>query len=187
MKPSIQVQFRKVPREILSDFEKNIDKSIELEIYEDPLDHFDPPADIVIYINEHLTDLIVGGVGGLLTNALWDGLKALCKRVINRRKGDSIELKFRIKPDKTLEFNLVGDINPNHVDAITEKILKYLKDIERQKEDFANPDFKDRFDVKPRIRVRYNPKTEQLEAVNFTELRKQIEESFNRQARRLRS
>jgi hypothetical protein len=181
MKPDIQVQIRNLPREILSDFEKSIDKTIALEIYEDTNDHFEPPADIVIYINEHLTDIIVGGVGvGLLTNAFWDGLKALWKRVINRKKENSIELNFTINPDKEIEFDLIVNIDPKNIDAITEKILNYLKDKEQQQKDFANPDFKDKHDVKPRIRVRYNPKTERMEIVNFTELRKRDEELLKR-------
>jgi|GEM_PF-6692835 len=188
MKPSIQVQFRRVPRKVFSDFEQKIDKSIELEIYEDLAYHFEAPADVIIYINEHLTDIIVGGVGvGLLTNGLWDGLKALFAKVIKRRKQTRIELSFRFKSDKTLEFYLAGDVSPNHVDAMVEKILKYLIDIKQQKKDFANPDFKDKRDVKPRIRVRYNPKTEKLEVVNFAELKNDEEGLLKRLFQRLNS
>jgi hypothetical protein len=188
MKPGIQVQFSRIPRKIFSDFEQNIDKSIELEIYEDLALHFEAPADVIIYINEHLTDIIVGGVGvGLLTNGLWDGLKALFEKVIKRKKHTRIELSFRFKSDKTLEFYLAGDVGANQVDTIVEKILKYLVDLEQQKKDFANPDFKDNRDVKPRIRVRYNPKTEKLEIVNFAELKKNEEGLLKRLFQRLNS
>ena len=188
MKPSIKVKFSRIPRKIFSDFEQDIDKSIELEIYEDLALHFEAPSDVIIYINEHLTDIIVGGVGvGLLTNGLWDGLKALFEKVKKRRKQTSIELSFRIKSDKTLEFYLAGDLSHNQVDTIVEKILKYLLDLEQQKKDFANPDFKDKRDVKPRIRVRYNPKTEKLEIVNFAELKKNKEGLLKLLLKRLNS
>ncbi len=91
---------------------------------------------------------------------------------MKRKGGSEIELNFTIKPDKEIEFNLTGNIDPKNIDVITEKILSYLKDREQQQKDFANPDFKDKHDVKPRIRVRYNPKTERIEIVNFAELKK---------------
>ena len=102
MKPIIEIKFRNVHREILKDLETKIDKSISLEIEEDTHDHFEPPAEIVIYFNEHLTELIVGEVGvGMLTNALWDGLKALWKKI---KKENSIELNSKLRSDKQLSL-----------------------------------------------------------------------------------
>jgi hypothetical protein len=187
MKPSIDVQFRHLPREILRDFESKIDKSISLKIYEDKNDHFEPPADIVIYVNEHLTEVIIGGISGLLTGALWDGIKALLSKVIKRKKGNSIELDFSIKHDRTIEFSLTGDVDLKSVETIVENILEYLKDAEQQERDFANLNFKERPNEKPRIRVRYNPKTDRLELINFTVQRKENEERFKEVAKKLRS
>lgn len=162
----------------MKDFETKIDKTISLEIEEDTHDHFELPAEIVIYINEHFTEIIASGVGvGLVTNTLWDGLKALWKKV---KRENCIELNFELRDDRTIEFDLNGNVDPNHIEAITEQIDKYLKDATQQKKDFANPDFKNQQDVKPRIRVRYNPRTEQLEVVNFTYVRNQIAEAFKR-------
>src|SRR5690349_3372201 len=48
MKPTIEIQYKNVPREIFSDFEK-LDKSVGVKIYHDENDHFDAPAEILIY------------------------------------------------------------------------------------------------------------------------------------------
>lgn len=120
MKTSIEIQHRKLPREILSDFEKSIDKSISLKIYEDRLEHFDPPAEIVIYINEHLTEIIVGSASGVLASEVWSGIKLMWKKLTKQKKEDDskrsdIELNFTIKPDRTLEFTLDGNVDPKHI------------------------------------------------------------------------
>ena len=182
MTPSIEIKFRNVPREILIEFENKIDKSISLEVHEDTNDHLDPPAEIVIYLNEPLTEIMVSSTDRS-TNTFWDGLNSLWKKI---KRENNIELNFGFKPDTTIEFDLNGNIDPNQIDGITEDILRYLKNTDQQKKDFANPDFKQQQDDKPRLRVRYNPITDQLELVNFTAVRKQIEEAFRRLAGRLK-
>ncbi len=102
MKPSIEIKFRNVLREILIEFENKIDKSIPLEVHEDTDDHIDPPAEIVIYLNEPLTEIIVSGIDPS-TNTIWDGLKFLWKRM---KRENNLELNFGFKPDKTIEFDL---------------------------------------------------------------------------------
>lgn len=68
----------------------------------------------------------------------------------------------------------------NIFDAITEKVLKYLRDDKQQKKDFDSPDFISNDDLKPRIRIRYNPKYNKWEPVNFAKIRKADEELMRR-------
>lgn len=183
MLPAIEIQYRKVSREILNDFERQIDKSISLKIYLDPLEHFDPPADVVIYINEHLTEIIIGGVSGVLTSAFWDGVKFLWSRVAKKSTKEhrsDIDINFRISPDRTIEFNLTGNIGSAEINTLVGQILKYLADVEQQDKDFANSNLIDMRDTKPRIRVRYNPATKNLEVVNVAEQQKRTEEMIRK-------
>lgn len=183
MQPIIEIQYRKVPRDILEDFEQQIDTSIHLKIYEDPLDHFDPPPDLVIYVNEHLTEIIIGGISGVLTSAIWDGVKALWRKVIKKSTKEhesDIELNFKISSDNTIEFHLSGKIDHNRIDSVVSQMMKYLSDVEQHKRDFSNVQLLDKQYSKPRIRVRYNPSKQQIEVVNATEERKRTEEMLRK-------
>jgi len=190
MLPSIEIQYRKISRETLNDFERQMDKSINLRIYEDPLDHFDPPADLVIYVNEHLTEIIVGGISGILTSAVWDGIKSLWHKIATKSTKEDpreIELNFKISKDKTIEFNLSGNVNPEQIDPIVAEMLKYLRDVEQNRRDFKNIDFFDTQSAKPRIRVRFNSSTKKLEVVNITMEMKKREEMIRKLMGRLDS
>ncbi len=94
-------------------------------------------------------------------------------------------MTFKIAPDKTIECTLAGNVAPESIDMLTDKVFEYLKDKERQKKDFDEPDF--RSDTKPRIRIRYNPETNQYEPVNFGEMRKRDEEMMRSIMRELRA
>jgi hypothetical protein len=183
MLPTIEIQYRNVRRDILIDFECSIDKSIELKIYKDPLDHFDPPADVLIYVNEHLTEIVVGGVSGLLTSAFWDGLKMLWSKVVKKSTKKhciDIDLNFKLSPDRTIEFHLQGNVDAAQINALVSQILKYLVDVEQQRKDFGNLELIDKRDSKPRLRVRYNPTTKQFKVVNVSEQQKRTEEMIRR-------
>lgn len=190
MKPAIEVEFRKVPRGILSDFEKSIDKSVSLKIYEDTNDHFEPPADIVIYINEHLTEILIGVASGFLTSALWDGIKLTWGKLIafgsSKKKEDKarIELSFKVEQDKSVEFNLSADFDPKQVDTVVNKILDYLKEKDQQNKDFGNPAFREDDAPKPKIKMKWNPKIKNWEPENFDEYRKRKEELLRELFRR---
>jgi len=180
MTPSIEILFKDISQEILHEFESKIDKSIEVKIQAITED-LEQPAEITIDFNEPITEIIVGSES---SHAIEDGLKALWKRV---KREQSIELNFRLKLERTIEFDLNGNVDPNQIDEITEKVVHYLRNLEQQKKDFENPDFKAQDDVKPRLRVRYNPITDQLEVVNYSIVRKQMEEAFKRLAGKFKS
>ena len=193
MKPSIEIQFRKIPGEIIEGFGASIDESISLTIYHDENDHFEPPADIVVYVNDHLTELIVGG---LMVNAVWDGIKyavgAVWKKLITycskRKKGNEyLELSFRLKPDRTIDFSLNGSFDHTMIDTAMKEIHNYLIDKERQEKDFNNPAFKDNIESKPKIRMKWNREIRNWVPENYAEIRRQHEQWLKTVNRKLHS
>ena len=194
----IQVKYRHVPVEIVSDLD-SLEKNIEVNLVRDELEHFNAeggPTDIIVYINNHLTELIAGG---LVVNAVYDGLKFCVKSTwkkllayyLSRKSqyhddGNAITLSFEIKPDKTIEYHLEGNIKSESIDKLTEEIFRHLKNASLIESSFNNPDFKDETTEKPKIRMRFNKETEKWEPVNYTLLRKefndflkQTEDNFN--------
>lgn len=191
MKPIIEIKYRNLPREIISDFETSIDKSVSLSIYHDENDHFDASADIVIYINEHLTEILVSGVTGLLSSGIKYAISTSFKKLIayiskqkkkeHKEGKNRIELSFKIKPDKTIEFNLESNnVDLKTIDDINDKIFNYLKDKDQQENHFSNLSFKDNDSPKPKIKMKWNPKIKKWQPENFAEIIKQNEELIRR-------
>ena len=175
MKKNIELKYRHVPKEIIDDLKTNLDKSFSLSISNEKEEYSNftgGPADIIIFIDEHLTELIIGG---LLVNATYDGLKyaiqLLWKKIVasyskqkNKFQTDKnyIELKFKLKPNKTLEFNLNGDIDEKIINDLTNNIFSYLRNKEQRQNDFKNPRFKDNTIPQTRIKMTINPKTKKM-------------------------
>jgi hypothetical protein len=168
--PSINIEVNNAPRDLVIGFDERLDKSIVLTINhsQENADHFEGPADIVIYINEHLTELIVNA---LIANAVWEGIKygieSTWRKIVPSKKYKNkdtrrIEIKFKIDSNHTIEYELDGNVEANEINALTSKIIDYLKNKEQQVKDFNNPDFKDNDDRKPRIRIRYNSQSRGL-------------------------
>lgn len=191
MDTNIEVRYKQLPFEIIEDFKKNIERSsISITVIHDKYQYYNAtggPADIIIYIDQHLTELIVGGVSGLVVNGVYDSIKTIWKKLqayystqqteIQEDK-NYISLNFKLKPDRTLKYSLEGTVDEKIIINLTENIFKYLKDTEKQNKDFQNPDFKDKDDLKPKIRMRYNPKTNSWNPVNFAEFEKWRDEQI---------
>lgn len=199
MSTNIQVTYRHLPSEITGSIETLKSADLTVSIEHDKEEYFNfsgGPADVLIYIDQHLTETIIAG---LLVPALYDSLKSAIKstwkKIIQhyRQKSftfqedkNNIELNFKLNPDRTIEFKLRGDVDEQTINDTVENIFRYLRDKEKQDIDFQHPDYKDRLDTKPRIRMRYNPQTNKWEPVNFAEieklmneLRKRAEEEFD--------
>ena len=171
---------------MFSELEQSIDKSI-LKIYEDPNDHFEPPADIVVYVNEHLTQLIVEGVRDVLVVGFLAGINALWKKLVKRKNKEStIELNFKVKQNKEIEYNLTA-VDPKTIEPLTNKMFEYLADKERQEKDFNNPDFKDNNEPKPKIRMKWNREIKDWVPENYAEIRRQHEQWLKTIDKRLHS
>lgn len=194
MTPNIEIRYRHIPSEITDDIQKDLERAnLTVSIVHDKKEYFNftgGPADILIYIDNHLTEIIIGG---LLLPAAYDTLKYSIKTTwkklvlhYGKRKSEleedknHIELNFKLHENKTIEFNLSGDIDEKTINNVVDKLFEYLKDKEKHNNDFQNKDYKDRLDLKPRIRMRYNPNTNKWEPTNFAEIKKQLDDLMRR-------
>jgi len=194
MNTDIQITYRHLPAEITGDFQNLSDKSdltVSTRHDKEEFSNFTGgPADIEIFIDTHLTELIVGG---LILPAVYDALKysikTTWKKLAAYYKKKNIEIQedknyisltFNLKLDRTLEYSLEGTLNEQTIDKLNEKIFEYLKNANKQNKDFLNSDFKDKDDTKPKIRMRYNPQTNSWDAVNFAEFEKWRDEQMKR-------
>lgn len=191
METNIEVRYKQLPFEIIEDFEKNIKKSsISITVIHDKDQYYNAtggPADIIIYIDQHLTEIIVGGVSGLVINGVYDSIKTIWKKLRTYYSTKKIEiqedknyisLNFKLKPDRTLKYSLEGTVDEKIINNLTANIFEYLKDTEKQNKDFQNLEYKDEDDLKPKIRMRYNPKTNSWNPVNFAEFEKWRDEQI---------
>lgn len=193
METNIQITYRHLPSDITDDFQKLSNLSITVSTRHDKEEFLyftGGPADIEIYIDTHLTELIVGG---LLLPAIYDAIKysvkTTWKKLIAYYKKKKVELQqdknyisltFNLNSDKSLEYNLDGTLNNETIDKLTDKIFEYLQDKEKLHNDFKNPDYKDKEDTKPKIRMRYNPETNSWTPINFVEFEKWRDEMMRR-------
>jgi hypothetical protein len=144
-------------------------------------------ADIILYFDEHTTELIVKGVlikaaydilkGGV--KLLWNGLKNVIVKKVKAGseptdKPTSISLRLMAN-DKAIEIVLDGDISDDQIDKIIDQSFTYLQS-DKLEDDIKNPDFLPRNEPKPRIRLVYNKETKTWEPKNFGEARRQMEE-----------
>jgi len=117
-----------VYNEILFDFQK---KNHEL------LKATGNPSEVIIFINQHLTELLLSGI---LYPIIYDVLKKSIslirsKVILFHSKNDekdvlvkNISLKFNVSPNDSLEFVLKGDFDDKTVLELTDKILKYKRE-----------------------------------------------------------
>lgn len=123
MKPIIEIQYRDVPVEIVTDFEKTFDKSVHVIIHHDQEDHFEP-SDILIWVKDI--------VPGVLEGAIWDAIKTSVattwKKLVayrskqNKKAGEVSEIKLVIELKHTIEYHLPAGINPKNIDELVEKM-----------------------------------------------------------------
>lgn len=194
MNTDIQITYRHLSSEITKDFQNlSVNSNLTVSIRHDKKEfsNFDGgPADIEIFIGTHLTELIVGG---LILPAVYDVLKYTImitwKKLVAYYKKEKIEIQedknyisltFKLKPDRELEYNLKGTFNEQNIDKLNEMIFDYLKDTNKQNSDFLNPDYKNKNDTNPTIRMQYNPKTNSWDAMNFAEFEKWYDEQIRR-------
>jgi hypothetical protein len=186
---TVDVRYRHIPKDVVDDINRLSDKNINVTLHHDRLEHFNATGgvtDIIIYINDHFTELVSGG---LIVNAVYDGLKfcirTTWKKLIKyyssrksnyRDESNSITLSFKIKPDKTIEYHLEGTVSDNSIDKITDRIFDHLQDSKEIDNHFNNPEFQDGIEEKPKIRMRYNKATDKWEPVNYANIRKEMDD-----------
>lgn len=143
-------------------------------------------ADIVVYIDEHTAELIVGGLLARLAYdafkgalaLLWNGIsKLVIKRIQSggreTDKPKSISLRLRTRA-RDIEVNLEGDVDPQEADKVIDAALQFIGSAELD-EAFDNSEFIASPLAKPRIRLKFNKEAEAWEPENFEESRREIQ------------
>lgn len=195
MKEEIKIVYQHyVPDELITGFEKlqlssQLQVDIKNEKEEQKYYNFAGPeiADIVIYIQQNTTELIVNGLlAKLAYDALKGGLKflwteisklAIKKLQANGKETDtskSIYLRLSNK-ERAVEVLLEGNIDNDKADKVIDDALKFVSS-ENLNKIFENPDFIEGKIEKPRIRIKFNREKQIWEPENFGEYRRKIEE-----------
>ncbi|MES2331350.1 MAG: hypothetical protein V4539_17230 [Bacteroidota bacterium] len=197
MEPQITIQYRQIPVNIFDDFKPLEKVPVQITMRHDKKEYFNAtggPVDIIIYIEQHLTELIVNGlvvasVFELLKMAVagaWKKLKSYYQQKTKPLRPDKhgINLVFKISEDKSLTFTLSGEITQTDLTKLTEHIFEYLKNKPQLEQDLANKAYHNNISKKPSIRMRYNVQKGIYEPVNseqqLQEIRKAIDEAKNR-------
>lgn len=182
-----------IPDELIADFEKlGLDNQLQLEIKKEKEEQKyynltgTEIADIVIYIQQHTTELIVGGLlvnlaydtfkGGL--KLLWIGISKLAIKKLQSNgkdadKSKSISLRLMDK-DRSVEVVLEGDVDDKQADKAIVEAVKFISS-DKLNEAFKNPDFLPANTAKPRIRLKFNKEKQVWEPENFDQYKRQIE------------
>jgi hypothetical protein len=194
MKENLKIIYQNyIPDELISDFEQlGLDKQLDVEIVKEKEEqkyyNFTGPeiADIIIYVQQHTTELIAGGLlvnvaydllkGGL--KILWTGLSKLAIKKLHSGgketdKPKSISIRLMGK-DKAVEIVLLGDVNEDQAETIIDESFKYISS-EKLDEAFKNPDNIPEKSEKPRIRLIYNKEKQIWEPENFGDYRRKME------------
>jgi hypothetical protein len=187
MKEKIKVVYQHyIPDSLITEFEKTgIGKKLNIELEQEKTEkkyyNFIGPeiSDIVIYIQQHTTELIVGG---LLTNIAYDSLKAGLKvlwiglRKLSVKKyesgGKSTEKQKRISlllrnKDRNVEIAMNGEINDQQIDKIIDEAFKFINS-EKFNEGFKHPDIIRNEKETPTIKLIYNKEKNIWEPENIS-------------------
>lgn len=195
MHPNILIVYKKVPDEVIEDFRDTFDDSVSVSLKRERDDCYNfsgPTPDVLIYIDEHLTDIIIGGVSGVVFSETWGLLKlsiaSAWKKLRAHHSGKKekpnedtnyICLSFKITSDKTLEYKLKGGVDEKLILEATSKLFEHLKDQNRQDADFNNPDFVITPE-EPRLDMVYNHETGEWETVNYGETKRLYKELLDK-------
>lgn len=194
MKEEIKIIYQHyIPDELIADFEKlGVDNQLQVEIKKEKEEQKyynftgSEIADIVIYVQQHTTELIASGLlvnlaydtfkGGL--KLLWTGISKLAIKKLQSKgkeidKPKSISLRLMDK-DRAVEVVLEGDVDDKQADKVIDEAIKFINS-EKLNDAFKNPDFIPEQTEKPRIRLKFNKEKQVWEPENFGEYRRQIE------------
>jgi hypothetical protein len=144
-------------------------------------------ADIIIYIQQHPTELIAGG---LLINFTYDILKnsivflltSLSKIATKKLKTDGKQvdnpkrISLRLSNgEKEVEIDFDGEFDKAQADKIIDEAFKFINS-DKLSETFSNPAYISNVKAKPKIRLVYNKEKQIWEPENFGNFRKQMED-----------
>lgn len=196
MKEELKVIYQSyISDEIISGFTNfHLDKHLDVDlisIKEEPKFYNSSGLeiyDIVIFLNQHSTELIVGGIGSLSYDILKSGVKFLWNKLkelqIKNITNQKVTEKYKVLSlvlkmnEKSIEVKFEGEYD---ADKLVDKAFKFLN--EENIESFFNvPDYLQKSE-KPRIKIVYNPETDKWEPENFGNYKREIQkyrDSINR-------
>lgn len=176
-----------VPVSIFDEFrdnlaEKGIKSSVEIDDGEWSNFSGDEIADIIVFVKEHKTELIVAGLLVPITYdvlkfaiaSLWKALKKTLFKAEDKEEFEKKHISLRIQDadGKLVSLEIEGNITEGQIEVILDKAFQYLN--QGKKEDlFTNTDFVNTINNQQSVQLFYNAETEIWEPVNYAELRKQ--------------
>lgn len=144
-------------------------------------------ADIIIYIQQHPTELIAGGLFinfayDILKNSLvllWTSLSKITTKKLKtdgKQVDDPKRISLRIaNGEKEVEIDFDGEVDKAQADKIIDEAFRFINS-DKLSETFSNPDYISNVKAKPKIRLIYNKEKQIWEPENFGNYRKQMEE-----------
>lgn len=188
MKEELKVVYQNyIPEEIISRFKDfRLDEHLNVEVIsiKEEQKFYNASGleiyDIIIFLNNHSSELIVNGIGSLGYDVLKSGVKYLWNRlkelqvknvtsqkVTDKYKILSLVLKFK---EKSVELKFEGEFD---TERLVDKAFEFLKE-ESIDDLFKVPDYLQK-NEKPRIKIVYNPETGNWEPENFGNYQREIQ------------
>jgi hypothetical protein len=186
-----------IPVNLITDFTQVVHpvKVEKKEVKTGAFNHFDAPDinDIIIYIDQHPTEVIVG----IINNAVWAGIALLLVGIsklplkflhsggkqTDRQKCISLRLSDKIRG---IEVVFKGDVNEQQADTLINSLKEFLNS-EKVNDAFYNSDNIPENSKKPIIRLIYNKKKKIWEPENLGDKRRKMDELRNQAQRKFRS
>lgn len=179
-----------VPSSIATNFrvellQNGLTTSIEIE--DEEFAHYDGGeiADIIVFIKEHATELVVTG---LLAPLVYDVLKSAVSNMwksltkVSFRKEDKdehtekhISVRIEDSQKRVVIIEIKGDLSPEKIDEI---VASAFANLEASKKEtlFSNKDFVSSTKNQETVQLHYNSSTGIWEPYNFSELKKEWDE-----------
>jgi len=189
-----------IPDGLIRDFRKLVQSNeLQIKVSKKEREHSDgrwnnfetvAVNDIIIYINQHPTELIINFISDSVFLLIVTGIKQLwvtiSKPSVQKIGGEKgIELKIK-DVSKSIDVSFSGDVNEKQADLIIEGFVDYLKS-KNVNNAFDNPDYVNTKSDKPEIRLIYNQENKTWEPENFGEKRRKMDELRNQAQRKFRS
>lgn len=166
-------------------FQNGLTTSIEIE--DERYLNFDGGeiADIIIYIKQHTTELVITTLMGpfvydILKSAISKMWKSLIKASFRKEDKDKheekhISVRIEDSQNRVINIEIKGDLPAEKIDEVIAKAFAYLEASKKQAL-FSNKDYVSTAKTQETVQLYYNPSTSIWEPYNFSELRKEWEQ-----------
>ena len=176
-----------VPSTIVDEFRVDLSQNgltTTVDVEDSEWDHFDGGeiADIIVYIREHATELVVTG---LAFPFAYDVLKLSISRMwklltkVKFRKEDKVEpakkhisLRIQDAQNRVVQIEINGNLTAENIETIIASALTYLE-ASKKEQLFGNNDFVSNAKNEQSVHLYYNPTTGVWEPYNFAKLKEE--------------